>query len=119
MEGQMEDKTSGERPFEQGLSEGELIRACQKGRRSAFEPLVRQYGPLAYRFAVGMVRDAEETKDLSQEAFIRALRAINRFDPQRPFHPWFYRIRLTSFLGRPSPGNARRRSRRVSWSSRR
>lgn len=81
-----------ERLSEPGSAEASLIKACQSGRATAFEQLVRRYGPRAYRFARGMVRDAEEAKDLSQEAFIRAFQAIHRFDPRRPFYPWFYRI---------------------------
>jgi len=68
------------------------IRQCQSGRRDAFEPLVRRYGPWAFRFAVGMVKDEDAAKDLSQEAFLRAYRAIGRFDSSRPFYPWFHQI---------------------------
>ncbi len=51
--------------------EADWIEGCKAERRRAFEPLVRRYGPRAYRFARGIVGDAEEAKDLSQEAFIR------------------------------------------------
>ncbi|MBU1700563.1 MAG: sigma-70 family RNA polymerase sigma factor [Candidatus Eisenbacteria bacterium] len=68
------------------------IRLCQRGQREAFEPLVRQYGPWAFRFALGMVRDEDTAKDLSQEAFIRAYRAIKTFNPDLPFYPWFHQI---------------------------
>ncbi|MBD3335862.1 MAG: sigma-70 family RNA polymerase sigma factor [Candidatus Eisenbacteria bacterium] len=72
--------------------ERDCIRRCQTGRRDAFEPLVRRYGPGAFRFALGMVRDEDTAKDLSQEAFIRAYRAIQTFDPALPFYPWFHQI---------------------------
>lgn len=68
------------------------VRSCQGGRSSDFEPLVRHFGPRAYRFALYLTGDAEEAKDLSQEAFIRAFAAIGRFDATRPFYPWFLRI---------------------------
>lgn len=68
------------------------IRQCQRGRREAFEPLVRRYGPWAFRFAVGMVKDEDAARDLSQEAFLKAYRAIGRFDVSRPFYPWFHQI---------------------------
>jgi RNA polymerase sigma-70 factor (ECF subfamily) len=68
------------------------IQKCQRGKREAFEPLVRRYGPWAFRFALGMVRDEDAAKDLSQEAFIKAYRAIRRFDTSRPFYPWLHQI---------------------------
>lgn len=73
-------------------SETEWIRACQAGQRAAFEPLVRRYGPRAYRFALALVRDAEDAKDLSQEAFTRAYVALHRFESGRPFYPWLLAI---------------------------
>jgi len=73
-------------------SDGTWIEACKSGQRAAFEPLVRRYGPRAYRFALALVRDAEEAKDLSQEAFIRAYVSMHRFDSERPFYPWFLTI---------------------------
>lgn len=68
------------------------IQNCRRGHRFAFEPLVRRYGPRAYGFALGMVKDREDARDLSQEAFLRAFRAIDRFDDKRPFYPWFLTI---------------------------
>lgn len=74
------------------VNETVWIRRCKRGHRRAFEPLVRRYGPRAYGFALGKVRDPEEAKDLSQEAFLRAFRAIDRFDESRPFYPWLLTI---------------------------
>ncbi len=73
-------------------TEADWIEGCKAGRRRAFEPLVRRYGPRAYRFALGIVGDAEEAKDLSQEAFLRAYGAMARFDETRSFYPWFLTI---------------------------
>lgn len=73
-------------------SETAWIVACKNGHRRAFEPLVRRYGPRAYRFALALVRNAEDAKDLSQEAFIRAYVSMYRFDEKRPFYPWFLTI---------------------------
>ena len=74
------------------VNEAIWIRRCKRGHRRAFEPLVRRYGPRAYGFALGKVKDPEEAKDLSQEAFLRAYRAIDRFDESRPFYPWLVTI---------------------------
>jgi len=72
--------------------EVDWITRCREGHRVAFEPLVRRYGPRAYHFALGMVRNPEDARDLSQEAFLRAYLALSRFDVSRPFYPWFARI---------------------------
>ncbi len=68
------------------------IAACQRGDRSAYEILVKNYGSRAIGIARGIVQDATLAEDMAQEAFVRAYRAIKRFDLSKPFYPWFYRI---------------------------
>jgi RNA polymerase sigma-70 factor, ECF subfamily len=68
------------------------IHRCQHGDREAFEPIVQRYRGRAASFALAWTGSAEDALDLSQEAFVRAFRAIHRFDPARPFYPWLHRI---------------------------
>ncbi len=68
------------------------IHRCQSGDREAFEPIVLRYRGRAASFALAWTGSAEDALDLSQEAFVRAFRAIHRFDPARPFYPWLHRI---------------------------
>ncbi|MFH1279329.1 MAG: sigma-70 family RNA polymerase sigma factor [Candidatus Eisenbacteria bacterium] len=72
--------------------EQEWIARCRAGDRDAFAPIVEAYKRRAYFTALGLVGDREEAYDLSQEAFVRAFRAIRRFDNSREFAPWFFRI---------------------------
>jgi RNA polymerase sigma-70 factor (ECF subfamily) len=72
--------------------EREWIRSCQRGNRKSFEPLVRKYQRRAYFTALGLLGNPEDALETSQEAFMRAFRALARFDADRPFYPWFYRI---------------------------
>ncbi|MCK4411952.1 MAG: sigma-70 family RNA polymerase sigma factor [Candidatus Eisenbacteria sp.] len=74
------------------IDETALIVRCQAGDRAAFEPIVTHHMRRAAAFALAWTGNAEDALDLSQEAFVRAFRAISRFDPARPFYPWFYRI---------------------------
>lgn len=74
------------------LSDRDLILRCQDGERAAFEPLVTRYMRRASAFALGWTGNRDDALDLSQEAFVRAFRAIDRFDPARPFYPWLHRI---------------------------
>ncbi len=68
------------------------IEQCQQGDREAFGPIVLAYRQQAYFTALGLMGNREEAYDLSQEAFIRAFRAIGQFDLSRKFAPWFFRI---------------------------
>jgi RNA polymerase sigma-70 factor (ECF subfamily) len=72
--------------------EAAALAGCQQGDRAAFEFLVRRYMRPAAAFALGFTGDREAALDLSQDAFIRAYRAIGRFDVHRPFYPWFHKI---------------------------
>lgn len=46
----------------------------------------------AYFTALGFVGNREDARDLSQDAFVKAFEAKDRFDADKPFFPWFYRI---------------------------
>ena len=62
------------------------------GTRRAFGQLVERYMRRAYYAALGLVGSHEDAMDLSQEAFVRAYRARERLDPERPFYAWLYQI---------------------------
>jgi RNA polymerase sigma-70 factor (ECF subfamily) len=53
---------------------------------------VRRHEETAFRAAYLIVRDEAEAQDVAQEAFVRAHRALARFDERRPFRPWLLRI---------------------------
>ncbi len=74
------------------LEDQELILRCQHGDKQAFGLLVKKYMKRAYYAALGFVRTHEAALDLSQEAFVRAFRAIKRFEPGRSFFTWYYQI---------------------------
>lgn len=46
----------------------------------------------AFAIAYRLVGNRDDALELSQDAFVRAFRAMARFDPTRPFYPWFHRI---------------------------
>src|SRR5437588_4546710 len=76
-----------DRPGEDGLA-----RAACGGDDNAFEALVRLYQRRIYALAYQHVRDTDEAQDLAQEVFVRLYRNLGRFDPERPFDPWFWRL---------------------------
>jgi RNA polymerase sigma-70 factor (ECF subfamily) len=69
-----------------------LVRAAQRGSPEAFEELFTRHWPAAYRAACLVCADAAAAEDICQEAFLAAVRALDRFDRRRPFGPWLHRI---------------------------
>jgi RNA polymerase sigma-70 factor (ECF subfamily) len=74
------------------LRERSLIRAAQGGSSEAVEELYRRHWSAAHRAAYLIVQDAAAAEDIAQEAFVAAVRALDRFDRRRPFAPWLHRI---------------------------
>ena len=73
-------------------SEGAHVRGAQRGSASDLEALFRLHWPRAYRAAFLVVHDAAAAEDIAQEAFLAAIRNLDRFDRRRPFGPWLHRI---------------------------
>ena len=72
--------------------EAALVRAAQRGSVEAVDELFRRHWPAAHRAAWLVVHDAAAAEDIAQEAFLAALRALDRFDRRRPLGPWLHRI---------------------------
>jgi RNA polymerase sigma-70 factor, ECF subfamily len=68
------------------------IRGAQRGFEADLEALFRHHWPRAYRAAYLVVHDSGAAEDIAQEAFLAAVRALDHFDPRRPFGPWLHRI---------------------------
>ena len=73
-------------------SDAALVRAARRGSGDAFDELFGRYWPRAYRAAFLVCGDADAAEDIAQEAFLAAIRALDRFDRRRPFGPWLHRI---------------------------
>ena len=74
------------------MAERARIRGAQRGSASDLEALFREHWPRAYRAAYLVVHDAAAAEDIAQEAFLAAVRSLDRFDRSRPFGPWLHRI---------------------------
>jgi RNA polymerase sigma-70 factor (ECF subfamily) len=75
-----------------GRDERAWVRGAQAGSASDLEALFRAHWPRAFRAAYLVVHDAAAAEDIAQEAFISAVRRLDRFDRARPFGPWLHRI---------------------------
>jgi RNA polymerase sigma-70 factor, ECF subfamily len=83
------------------------VLAAQQGNRSAFEWLVRRHQQRALAVALGILRHREDARDACQDAFLRAYRALPRFDRQAQFSTWLHRIVVNICIDRMrahSPG---------------
>ena len=74
------------------LSDGDLIRAAQRGDTAAFETLVRQYDQAVLRLALHLTSSESDAQDIYQEAFLKAYRHIGNFRFECSFYTWIYRI---------------------------
>lgn len=74
------------------LNDSDLIRASQRGDRSAFEALVRQYDQPVLRLALHLTGSEADAQDIYQEAFLKAYRHIGNFRFECSFYTWIYRI---------------------------
>jgi RNA polymerase sigma-70 factor (ECF subfamily) len=72
--------------------EGFLVARARRGDAAAFEELVRRHQRRVYAVARRIVRAHDVADDVSQEAFVRAWRSLDRFEAGRPFAPWICRI---------------------------
>jgi RNA polymerase sigma-70 factor, ECF subfamily len=69
-------------------TERSLIRGALAGSEADLELLFRRHWPRAYRTALLIVHDHAAAEDIAQEAFVAAIRRLDRFDRRRPFAPW-------------------------------
>jgi RNA polymerase sigma factor (sigma-70 family) len=69
-----------------------LIERAREGDQAAYGELVRDHQEVAFRVAFLITRSAQDAEDVTQEAFIKAWRALGRFRTGAPFRPWLLRI---------------------------
>lgn len=76
------------------MADIDLISRARGGDEAAWEALVSQYQEAIFRLAYLLLGDAQEAEDVAQEAFIRAFRALDRFDTERFYsmQPWLLSI---------------------------
>ena len=87
----------------------QLVARAQRGDKQAFELLVEKYQRKLARLLSRFIRDPAEVEDVTQEAFIKAYRALPAFRGDSAFYTWLYRIGINTAknylmaLGRRAP----------------
>jgi RNA polymerase sigma factor RpoE len=74
----------------------QLVERAQQGDKHAFELLVSKYQRKLGRLLSRFIRDAGEVEDVTQEAFIKAYRALPSFRGDSAFYTWLYRIGINT-----------------------
>jgi RNA polymerase sigma-70 factor (ECF subfamily) len=74
----------------------QLVERAQRGDKRAFELLVTKYQRKLGRLLSRLVRDPAEVEDVTQEAFIKAYRALPSFRGESAFYTWLYRIGINT-----------------------
>ena len=87
-----------------------LIARARAGEAAAFGALYDRYVEAVYRYVFYRVRETAEAEDVTSEVFMKALRAMPRYETRQPFLAWLYRIARNAVIDR-----ARRRRTQVSF----
>lgn len=76
----------------------ELVNRAKQGETAAFDELMRRYARSVYKVTYSLMRSHADADDTTQETFIRAFRAIGRYDPSWRFYTWLRRIAVNVCL---------------------
>ena len=73
-------------------TESVLLSRARGGDLDAYEQLVRLHQQTAFRTALVLTRNEADAEEAAQDGFVKAWRALHRFDAARPFRPWLLAI---------------------------
>jgi len=74
--------------------DSDLIRRCKKGDESAFEEIVRKYQQTVFNVVYHNIGHRGDVEDVAQKIFTKVYFSLSKFDDNRPFFPWLYRIAM-------------------------
>ncbi|HEX2900404.1 MAG TPA: sigma-70 family RNA polymerase sigma factor [Bacteroidia bacterium] len=94
-------KTAVTTPERQQEADADLVvvRQVQAGDVAAFDRLILKYRERVFGVIYNLTSNREDASDLTQEAFIKAFQAINRFQGHCSFFTWLYKIAVNTTLG--------------------
>ncbi len=82
------------------VSDIEIIEKVKEGNHEEFEKIIVKYSKMIYSVAYRLLRDAEESRDLSQDVFLRAFRFISKYNPEFKMSTWLVRITYNLYKDR-------------------
>ncbi len=78
------------------VTDKQLVEKVQRGDKRAFDLLVLKYQHKIIKLVSRYVRDSNEAMDVTQEAFLKAYRALPNFRGESAFYTWLYRIAINT-----------------------
>ena len=79
-----------------GSTDQQLVSRVQQGDKRAFDLLVLKYQYRVHAIVGRFIRDSHEVEDVTQEAFLKAYRALPRFRGDSQFYTWLFRIAVNT-----------------------
>jgi RNA polymerase sigma-70 factor (ECF subfamily) len=80
------------------LDERILVERLKQGDEAAFKIIVETWQDMVFNTAIGIVQNAEDAEDISQEVFVQVYNSVNSFKGDSKFSTWLYRITITKSL---------------------
>ncbi len=80
------------------MNQQELIVQLQQGDGQAFKKLVDEWQNMVYNTALGIVQNADDADDITQDVFIQVYQSVSSFKGESKFSTWLYRIVITKSL---------------------
>ena len=80
------------------MNEWTLIEQLKQGDEAAFKTIVDTWQNMVYNTALGIVQNAEDAEDITQEVFVQVFQSISSFKGDAKFSTWLYRIAVTKSL---------------------
>jgi len=78
--------------------ERHLVERLKEGDASAFKLIVESRKDLVYNTALGLLQNAEDAEDVTQDVFVRVFESVHQFKGESAFSTWLYKIAVTKSL---------------------
>lgn len=86
----------------------DVLERAARGDVAAFGQIVARFERPVYALVHRLVGDAESARDVSQEVFLKAWKNLSRYDPERPFAPWFLKLAANLAINARAAARVRR-----------
>ena len=80
------------------MDEQFLIERLKQGDEAAFKKIVETWQDMVYNTAIGILQNAEDAEDVSQEVFVQVFESVKSFKAESKFSTWLYRITVSKAL---------------------
>ena len=80
------------------LDERILVEQLKQGDETAFRTIVETWKDMVFNTSLGIVQNAEDAEDITQEVFVQVFQSVNTFKGDSKFSTWLYRITITKSL---------------------